>query len=68
MSKQSLKNKVVIVTGGSGGIGRAIVNKLSYCGAKVVSVYNKNHPDEQSNENIVCIKANLISQKIGIGY
>ena len=59
MSKNSMKNKIVIVTGGSGGIGSAIVNKLSNCGARVVSVYNKNHPDDDSNENIVCLKADL---------
>ena len=59
MSKKSMKNKVVIVTGGSGGIGSAIVNKLSKCGARIVSVYNKNHPDDDSNENIVCLKADL---------
>ncbi|MBE0571073.1 MAG: SDR family oxidoreductase [Ignavibacteriaceae bacterium] len=59
MSNISLKNKVIIVTGGSGGIGSAIVNKLSHYGASVVSVYNKNHPDDQSDENIIHVKANL---------
>ena len=59
MSNKSLRNKVVIVTGGSGGIGIAIVNKISKCGARVVPVYNKNHPDDDSNENIVCLKADL---------
>jgi short-subunit dehydrogenase len=59
MSNNSLKNKVIIVTGGSGGIGSAIVNKLSFYGASVVSVYNRNHPDDQSDDNIICLKANL---------
>ena len=59
MSEIALKNKVVIITGGSGGIGSAIVNKISYYGASVVSVYNKNHPDDQSDENIFHVKANL---------
>ena len=59
MSEKALKNKVVIITGGSGGIGSAIVNKLSNYGASVVSVYNRNHPDDQSDENIIHVKANL---------
>ena len=41
MKNQLLKNKVVIVTGGSGGIGSAIVNKLSLYEAKALSVYHQ---------------------------
>ncbi|MGB5289678.1 MAG: SDR family NAD(P)-dependent oxidoreductase [Ignavibacteriaceae bacterium] len=59
MSKRSLKNKVVIVTGGSGGIGSAIVNKLSNCGANVVSTYCQNLPIESSYANVFWIQANL---------
>ena len=59
MSIHSLKNKVIIVTGGSGGIGNAIVNKLTDCNANVISVYNNNYPYEQSNDNVVYVKANL---------
>lgn len=59
MLDKSLKNRVIIVTGGSGGIGSAIVNKLSNYGASVISVYNRNYPDDQSDENIIHVKANL---------
>lgn len=59
MYNHSLKNKVVIVTGGSGGIGSAIVNKLSYCGARVVSVYCRNLPNNYSDENVFWIQADL---------
>jgi len=59
MSKKSLQNKVIIVTGGSGGIGGAIVKSLSYYGANVVSIFCANHPEDQADENIICLKANL---------
>ena len=59
MSIISIKNKVVIITGGSGGIGSAIVNTLSDYGANIISVYNKNHRVDQSDENIIRLKANL---------
>ena len=59
MYNHSLKNKVVIVTGGSGGIGSTIVNKLSYCGASVVSIYCRNRPTDHSDENVIWIRADL---------
>ena len=55
----SLKNKVMIVTGGSGGIGSAIVNILSDNGAKVVSVFCNHCPFEHSSENVICVRADL---------
>ncbi len=42
MKNQLLKNKVIVVTGGSGGIGSAIVNKLASYDAKVCAVYHRN--------------------------
>ena len=62
MSYKSIKNKVVIVTGGSGGIGSAIVKNLAYYDATVVSVFHKNHPEDQAEENIFYFKSNLTLQ------
>ena len=59
----SLKNKVMIVTGGSGGIGSAIVNILSDNGAKVVSVFCNHCPFEHLSENIICIRADLTQSR-----
>ena len=59
MSEKSLKNKVAIVTGGSGGIGNSIVKKLSYYGCKTISVYKNHFPVNQTDENTLCVKADL---------
>ena len=55
-----LGNKIIVVTGGSGGIGSAIVKKLSNCGAAIVSAYHQNPVNENADKNIFCIKVNLI--------
>ena len=39
---QTLKNKIVLVTGGAGGIGSAICKKMANEGASVVITYNSN--------------------------
>lgn len=59
MSAQTLKNKVIIVTGGSGGIGSSIVKKLAGYEASIVSVYHNNFPEDQYLENINLFKADL---------
>ena len=59
MKNQLFKDKVIVVTGGSGGIGNAIVNKLSDCGANVISVYCKNLPSDHSDENVFWFRADL---------
>jgi NAD(P)-dependent dehydrogenase (short-subunit alcohol dehydrogenase family) len=46
MYYQKLKNKVIVVTGGSGGIGNSIVKKFASCDANVVAVYNQNLPTD----------------------
>lgn len=43
ISKYSLKDKVAVISGGTGFIGKAIVNELSLFGAKIVILYNKNY-------------------------
>ena len=40
--KQSLKNKVALVTGGAGGIGEGICKKLAEEGASIIITYNSN--------------------------
>ena len=55
----SLKNKVIIVTGGSGGIGSAVVNKLARKEALIVSVYHRNRPADILFDNVVLLKADL---------
>ena len=37
-----LKNKNIIVTGASGGIGNSIIKKLNESGANIISFWNKN--------------------------
>lgn len=56
---ETIKNKVILVTGASGGIGSAIVNKLAGSGSKVIAAYNKNLPDFSDYENISLIKADF---------
>ncbi|MCU0343330.1 MAG: SDR family oxidoreductase [Ignavibacterium sp.] len=58
-----LSEKVIIVTGGSGGIGSAIVNQLSDSGVKVISTYYHNRPVETSEKNILWVQSNLINSE-----
>ena len=59
ISEDKLKNKVCLVTGGTGVIGRAIVKKIYSLGASVIFTYKKNKTlaneilNELSDEKIV---------------
>jgi short-subunit dehydrogenase len=59
MSAQTLKDKLIIVAGSSGGIGSSVVKKLAGYEASIVSIYHNNFPDDQSLENINLFKADL---------
>jgi len=62
---QDLKGKVAIVTGGSGGIGKAITQNLTRRGASVVINYKEKNPHEfveslkKEGANVVAIQADI---------
>ncbi|HSW55810.1 MAG TPA: SDR family NAD(P)-dependent oxidoreductase [Ignavibacteriaceae bacterium] len=59
MKNQLLKDKVVIVTGGSGGIGSAIVNKLASNDAKVCAIYHRNITANYYDKNICWFQVDI---------
>jgi len=63
MSGKSIKNKVILITGASGGIGNAIVNKLVSDDSIVVAVYHQNLPPLQSYKNVFWIKTDITNSK-----
>ncbi len=63
MSANTLKNKVVLVSGASGGIGNELVNELSSEGAVVVAVYHRNRPSFPTNKNVFWIKTDIINSE-----
>ncbi len=50
------KDKVVVVTGGSAGLGKAIVDAFAAVGATVVSISRSNH---ESDGNVFCVQADV---------
>ncbi len=59
MSAKSLKNKVIIVTGGSGGIGCVLVNKLESLDSNVFAVYNRHFTADHSATNVCWVQADI---------
>ena len=59
MKNQLLKDKAIVVTGGSGGIGSAIVNKLASNDAKVCAIYHRNIIANYYNKNICWLQADI---------
>lgn len=62
MAEFSARAGVALVTGGSGGIGSAVVRRLASEGCKVVLSYHRNHPTQLAAEvaNVVdCIQVDL---------
>jgi len=53
------KDKVVLITGASGGIGRGLVEAFASDGASVAAVYNRN--EVNFPEKVLKLKANLIN-------
>ena len=49
----SLKNQIVVITGGGGGIGRATAVKLASCGAKIVLLGGNNIEKLQTTAELV---------------
>lgn len=65
----SVKNKTILVTGGTRGIGRSIVTKLINNGAKVIANYVRDHKNadglvnEIGSENLSVVRADLTREK-----
>jgi 3-oxoacyl-[acyl-carrier protein] reductase len=52
-----LKGKIAVITGGSSGIGRAIVLKMAACGAHIAVIY---YPGNQEQAEETCVEARTL--------
>ncbi len=57
MDRWNLKGKIALVTGGSKGIGKGIVEELSSHGAKVIFTSRANKGDVETGENVVFVQS-----------
>lgn len=66
---ERLENKVDLVTGGTSGIGKEIVNELISKGCKVITCYSSNEENakelekEISNENLLVLKCDVSNEE-----
>lgn len=64
-----MNNKIALVTGGTSGIGKEIVNELLDNGCKVITCYHSNEisakktEDEFNNENLTIIKCDVSNEE-----
>ncbi len=59
----NLKDKVVVITGGTKGLGRALVFKFVDTGAKVVATTHREETEKDFPENVVFVKTDVRSEK-----
>ena len=52
----SLKNKNVIITGATGGIGNSIVEKFFECGANILATGTRNEKLEELKKNSIMLR------------
>ncbi len=63
MSGNSIKNKVIIVTGASGGIGNSIVTKLANYNAIIGAVFNNTFLNDHSDKNVFWINTDITNSE-----
>lgn len=70
--EKCLKDKVVLITGGAGGIGRELVLRIAKQGAKVI-VWDKNETgkyflNKNNGETVSCLKENFLTSSTRVSW